>query len=125
MGTKDYFWYHARYLAIDKNRPWQLCAKGLPAILGKFPTESQARTAAQSLQKGQTLVECKFGPVQEEPVTTTIQIDKCRRINLYAEGGMDQERYVQGQGWILANDEEWNLDENTLNRIRQLVRSLT
>jgi hypothetical protein len=43
-----------------------------------------------------------------DQTTRVFQIDD-RRITFYVEaGGMKQERHVKGQGWVLANDEEWH-----------------
>ena len=50
MKTQNFFYYHAGHLAIDKERPWQLCTM-IGCVLGKFKTSEEAEVAIQALQK--------------------------------------------------------------------------
>ncbi len=45
---KPFFYYHARHLAIDTARPWQLLSN-IGAVCGKFATEEQAMRARDAM----------------------------------------------------------------------------
>lgn len=49
MKTKDFFYYHARTLAIDPQRPWQVCSV-MGSICGKFATRKEAEETTAALQ---------------------------------------------------------------------------
>ena len=53
----------------------------------------------------------------------TILIESYKRLTTYQAGGLGQEEYVIGIGWIVADDQEWNL--NVIDRIRELSRNIT
>lgn len=44
----EFFYYHAGNLAVDPERPWQLCSH-IGALCGKFATEEQAAIARDAL----------------------------------------------------------------------------
>lgn len=43
----------------------------------------------------------------QSEMTIHVPISKGRRLVCYAEGGCQQEAFVNGPGWVLADDEEW------------------
>ena len=44
----EFFYYHAKRLAIDPKRPWQVCSH-MGALCGKLATEEQAKRAVEAL----------------------------------------------------------------------------
>ena len=57
---------------------------------------------------------------------TLVYLDEYRRVTIYTEGGMAQEIFVAGIGWIVADDREWNIDMYAVSTIREaakLIRS--
>lgn len=46
---KKFFYYHAGHLAIDKERPWQLCSD-FGCLCGQFYTTAQAEAALTALE---------------------------------------------------------------------------
>jgi hypothetical protein len=51
-----------------------------------------------------------------------LRIDKDRRLVIHQEGGFDQERRVTGMGWVVANTEEWGVDYQRVNVVREASR---
>ena len=48
--TTDFFWYNAGPLAIDPDRPIQLCSM-IGCVLGKFADTDRAQVACEALQR--------------------------------------------------------------------------
>jgi hypothetical protein len=52
MTVGQFFYYHAKHLAIDKARPWQV-STWIGCLLAKLATEEQAKAAVEALTADQ------------------------------------------------------------------------
>jgi uncharacterized membrane protein len=44
-----------------------------------------------------------------------VYLDNNRRVRLYLEGGLRQERFIEGYGWQTETQEEWNeIDDGSI-----------
>lgn len=57
-------------------------------------------------------------------VLTVVYVGRGKRILIHLQGGLGQERYVKGVGWVVADDEEWNLDMERVAAIREAAEAM-